>query len=92
MEHLDAVLHRLYSAGLSLNLKQCKFFQESVDYLGHVIRPGKLAVAEKNTKALKTARPPTTQSELRSFLGLCNFTGAYKRVRKNRVATECVAP
>jgi RNase H-like domain found in reverse transcriptase len=29
-------------------------------------------VAEKNTKALKTARPPTTQSELRSFLGLCN--------------------
>ena len=72
MEHLDAVLHRLYSAGLSLNLKKCKFFQESVDYLGHVIRPGKLAVAEKNTKALQTARPPTTQSELRSFLGLCN--------------------
>jgi hypothetical protein len=31
-----------------------------------------LSVAEKNTKALQTAKPPTTQSELRSFLGLCN--------------------
>jgi Reverse transcriptase (RNA-dependent DNA polymerase) len=72
MEHLDAVLHRLCSAGLSLNLKNVSFLQDSIDYLGHVIRPGKLAVAEKNTKALKTARPPTTQSELRSFLGLCN--------------------
>jgi hypothetical protein len=43
-----------------------------VNYLGHVIRPGKLAVAEKNTSALKDAQPPATQSELRSFLGLCN--------------------
>jgi hypothetical protein len=43
-----------------------------VSYLGHVIRQGKLTVAEKNMHALKTAKPPTTQSELRSFLGLCN--------------------
>jgi Reverse transcriptase (RNA-dependent DNA polymerase) len=26
LEHLDAVLHRLYRAGLSLNLKKCYFF------------------------------------------------------------------
>jgi hypothetical protein len=71
LEHLDAVLHRLYRAGLSLNLKNV-FFRDTVSYLGHVIRPGKLTVAEKNTHALKTAKPPTAQSELRSFLGLCN--------------------
>jgi RNase H-like domain found in reverse transcriptase/Reverse transcriptase (RNA-dependent DNA polymerase)/Integrase zinc binding domain/Integrase core domain/Chromo (CHRromatin Organisation MOdifier) domain/Retroviral aspartyl protease len=72
LDHLDAVLQRLYSAGLSLNLKKCYFFKETVSYLGHVIHPGKLSVAEKNTHALRTAKPPTTQSELRSFLGLCN--------------------
>jgi hypothetical protein len=72
LEHPDAVLHRLYRAGLSLNLKQCYFFHDTVSYLGHVMRPGKLTVAEKNTHALKTAKPPTTQSELRSFLGFCN--------------------
>jgi Reverse transcriptase (RNA-dependent DNA polymerase) len=60
MEHLDAVLHRLCRAGLSLNLKKCRFFKESVDYLGHVILPGKLAVTNKNTQALKTAKVPMT--------------------------------
>ena len=60
LEHLDAVLGRLYRAGLSLNLKKCHFIQESVSYLGHVVYPGKLAVAAKNTHALRTAKPPKT--------------------------------
>jgi hypothetical protein len=72
MEHLDLVLHRLYRAGLSLNLKKCHFFKKEVSYLGHVIGQGTLSVSGKNTRALKTAKPPTTQTELRSFLGLCN--------------------
>jgi hypothetical protein len=42
------------------------------EYLGHVIRPGQLSVAEKTTAALKDTKHPTTQTELRSFLGLCN--------------------
>jgi Reverse transcriptase (RNA-dependent DNA polymerase) len=50
--HLDAVRHRPYRAGLTLNLKKCHLFKETVDYLGHVIRPGQLSVAEKNTAAL----------------------------------------
>jgi Reverse transcriptase (RNA-dependent DNA polymerase) len=44
--HLDAVLHRLYRAGLTLNLKKCHFFKENVDYLGNVIRPGQLSMTE----------------------------------------------
>jgi hypothetical protein len=71
--HLDAVLDRLYRAGLSLNMKKCFFFRNEVSYLGHVIGPGTLSVAEKNTRALRTAKPPATQTELRSFFGLCNF-------------------
>jgi Reverse transcriptase (RNA-dependent DNA polymerase) len=72
LEHLEAVLHRLYRAGLSLNLKKCHLFRSEVSYLGHVIGPGTLSVSEKNTRALRTAKPPTTQTELRSFLGLFN--------------------
>jgi Reverse transcriptase (RNA-dependent DNA polymerase) len=79
MAHLDAVLHRLYRAGLTLNLKKCNFFKDLVDYLGHVIRPGQLSVLEINTAALKDMAHPTTQTELRSFLGLCNF---YRRFVK----------
>ena len=79
MAHLDAVLHRLYRAGITLDLKKCHFFKETVDYLGQVIRPGHLSVAEKNSAALKVTKHPTTQTELRSFLGLCNV---YRRFVK----------
>jgi hypothetical protein len=70
--HVDEVLTTLGKAGLSLKLKKCHFFKDAVDYLGHVIRPGRLEVAEKNTAALQEAKLPKTQTELKSFLGLCN--------------------
>jgi RNase H-like domain found in reverse transcriptase/Reverse transcriptase (RNA-dependent DNA polymerase) len=79
MAHLDAVLHRPYCAGLTVNLKKCHFFKEIMDYLGHVIRPGQLSVAEKNTATLKNTKHPTTQTELRYFLGLCNVYRRFVR-------------
>jgi hypothetical protein len=79
MAHLDVVLHRLYRAGLTLNLKKCHFFKETVDYVGHVIRPGQLSVAEKNTETLKNAQHQTTQTDLRSFSGICNVYRRFVR-------------
>ena len=38
-----------------------------------MIRPGKLEVDGANTKSLHDARPPTTKTEIHSFLGLCNI-------------------
>jgi Reverse transcriptase (RNA-dependent DNA polymerase) len=67
LSHLDQVLERLYRAGLSLKLPKCHFCKDTVSYLGHVVHPCQLAVAEKNTAALQKALPPTTQTELRSF-------------------------
>jgi Reverse transcriptase (RNA-dependent DNA polymerase) len=74
LKHVKEALNLLGKAGLSLKLKlfKCHFFKEAVDYLGHAIRPGKLAVAEKNTAALRNAPVPKTQTELRSFLGIRN--------------------
>jgi Reverse transcriptase (RNA-dependent DNA polymerase) len=79
LRHQDQVLERLYRAGLSLKLPKCHFCKDTVSYLGHVVRPGQLAVAEKNTAALQKALPPTTQTELRSFLGLCASTAGLSR-------------
>ncbi len=70
--HLREVLELLKQAGITLKLPKCKIFCETVDYLGHVIRPGRLALAGKNTRALQEAEHPQNQTELRSFLGLCN--------------------
>jgi Reverse transcriptase (RNA-dependent DNA polymerase) len=77
LAHIDAVLHRLYRAVLSLNLKKCHFFRSEVIIWAILIGPGTLSVSEKNTRALRTAKPPSTQTELRSFSGLCNV---YRRV------------
>jgi Reverse transcriptase (RNA-dependent DNA polymerase) len=72
LRHVDEALALLREAGLSLKLAKCHFFKDTVDYFGHVIRPGRLGVAENNTDSLKGATLPRTQTELRSFLGLCN--------------------
>jgi hypothetical protein len=72
LKHVNEALNLVGKTGLSLKLIKCHFSKEAVDYLGHVIRPVKLAVAEKNTAALRNTPVPKTQTELRSFLGLCN--------------------
>lgn len=51
--HLDQVLQLLKENGVSLRPSKCHLFQKQVEYLGHVIRPGRVALNEKNTKALK---------------------------------------
>ncbi len=57
---------------MTLKLKKRSFFGQSVNYLGHTIRPGLLEVANRNTDAIQGFKVPTTQTELRSFLGLRN--------------------
>ncbi|CDF33203.1 unnamed protein product [Chondrus crispus] len=61
-------------------LEKCSFFTQEVHYLGHVIRPGTLSIDEVSTRALREIAIPTTQTELRSFLGLCNV---YRRFVPN---------
>lgn len=56
-----------------LKMNKCTLFSNKVEYIGHVILPGKLEVDRAHTASLKQAKPPTTKSELRSFLGLCNI-------------------
>lgn len=80
VDHVREVLAALQGAGLPLNLQKCKLFSAAVDYLGHFIRLGKLAVAEKNTDDLKQCRYPEKQTQLRSFLGMCNV---YRRFVPN---------
>jgi hypothetical protein len=71
LAHVAEVLTILRNDGLSLKRGKCHLFSETVEYLGHVIRPGRLGIAEKTT-ALKTAPLPRAHSELRFFLGIFN--------------------
>ena len=87
-EQVDQVLTLLREAGVKLKLKKCFFFHERVKYLGHVITPGRLSVANtaKATCAVREASFPESITQLRSFLGACNV---YRRFVKDysKIAT-----
>jgi len=69
---LDTVLTLLGKHGVNLKAQKCHLFCNEVEYLGLVVRPGRLSVNEKNLKAITKAVFPKTQTQLRSFFGMCN--------------------
>jgi len=70
--HVDHVLCLLRQAEVALRLPKCRFFRTTVEYLGHEIKPGRLGLMDAHTRALREARFPTTRTQVRSFVGMCN--------------------
>lgn len=65
---------------MTIQLKKCSFFTDTIDYLSHVIAPNKLHVANYTIKSITVLQYPTTVSKLRSFLRLRIF---YRRFVPN---------
>jgi len=80
IRHLREVLLLLEKAGVSLKPSKRHLSQQKVEYLGQVVRPGQLLVNQKNIKSLAQALPLRNQTELKSFLGMCNV---YRRFIKD---------
>src|SRR4051812_32344711 len=72
-EHLRQVLQALRQHKLYGTMTKCKFFKESVEYLGHVISKEGIATDPKKVEIIKTWPKPNNLKELQSFLGLCNY-------------------
>lgn len=79
VHHVEEVLTLLRNSGLTLRLKNCAFFRQTVEYLGHQITPGKLGVLDATTWALRDARCPNPQTQLKSFLRMCNVYQRFAR-------------
>nr|XP_024658736.1 uncharacterized protein K02A2.6-like [Maylandia zebra] len=74
---LKAVLGRLEDYGLRLKQEKCLFFQESVEYLGHIIDAAGLHKSPEKVRAVMEAPAPADVSQLRSFLGMLNYYGRF---------------
>src|SRR4051812_7791041 len=72
-EHLQQVLQALRQQKLYGTMTKCKFFKESVEYLGHVISKEGIATDPKKVEIIKTWPKLNNLKELQSFLGLCNY-------------------
>ena len=70
--HVYRVLHLLRGAGVTLRLPKCLFFRKTMKYFGHEVKPGRLGVKDAHTRALREAHFPTTRTQERSFVGMCN--------------------
>jgi hypothetical protein len=78
-EHLRLVLEKLRSNQLYAKFSKCEFWLTKVAFLGHVISAGGVLVDPDKVKDVLNWMPPTTASEIQSFLGL---TGYYRRFIK----------
>lgn len=74
---LEAVLSRLEDYGLRLKQEKCLFFQESVEYPGHITDAAGLYKSPEKLRAVMEAPAPADVSQLRSFLGMLNYYGCF---------------
>ncbi len=97
-EHLTVlkkVFRRLREVGLTVNKNKCKFFQNSVDFLGFKVSSQGIHKTEEKVEAILNAKSPKSVSEVRSVIGLIQFYARfipnlaeileplYKLLRKN---------
>ena len=75
-EHVEWVLSRLRQCGYYANPDKCEFFQQRVNFLGHVISAQGVAVQQHKVDAVTKWPTPQSVSDVRRFLGL---TGYYRR-------------
>ncbi len=71
--HLASVLEKMSRYRLHCKLVKCEFFQPKVKYLGLIFSQEGIAVDQEKVSGIVRMLPPTTLTELRSFLGMCNF-------------------
>ena len=74
LKNLEQVLQRLQSYGFRLKLTKCRFMRDSVEYLGLVVDDQGLHASTEKIEAVLRAPQPRNVKELRSFLGMMNYS------------------
>ena len=75
-EHLDRlnrILALMAERGVRVAKEKCGFQQCEVSYLGHMIEKNGLHPLKNKVEVIVNAPAPTNTTELKSFLGMCQF-------------------
>ena len=71
--HLKNIFLVLEKANLKLKLSKCKFLQQSVNYLGHIISGNGIQPDPAKIEKIANYKRPIKVRELQSFLGLASY-------------------
>ncbi|GFO01889.1 transposon ty3-g Gag-Pol polyprotein, partial [Plakobranchus ocellatus] len=74
---LTETLNRLHQRGAKLNKDKCLFGVNQLTFLGHTFGEHGIFPEPQKVKAITNTAPPTSVSELRSFLGMTQFVSRY---------------
>ncbi|KAK1651136.1 hypothetical protein QYE76_068941 [Lolium multiflorum] len=72
-QHLEMVLETLREHQLYAKFSKCEFWLKEVGFLGHILSAGGIAVDPSKIKTVAEWKAPTTQTEVRAFLGLAGY-------------------
>jgi len=78
--HIQAVMDRLRSLGLTVKPCKCQLAMRECTYLGHIIGNGEVKPERSKLQAIAQFLLPTTKRKVRSFLGLMGY---YRRFIPN---------
>ncbi|CAI7867880.1 unnamed protein product [Closterium sp. NIES-53] len=70
---LEAVFRNLDEHMLLTKGSKCEFFQDTLEFLGHVISEAGVEIDPKKLDTVNAWHPPTNITELQSFLGFVNY-------------------
>ncbi|MES9880447.1 MAG: RNase H-like domain-containing protein [Sedimenticola sp.] len=74
---LRNVLQRLRDKNLTLNRDKCDFCKTSLTYMGHTLTGEGLMPQNSKIEAVLNTKPPKNVKEVKSFLGLVNFSAKF---------------
>ena len=73
LKELKEVFRHLPEAGLKVNAKKSFFARGELEYLGYWITRDGIQPMPKKVSAIMNITEPTTQKQLRSFIGMVNY-------------------
>ncbi|GFU89526.1 retrovirus-related Pol polyprotein from transposon 297 [Trichonephila clavipes] len=77
LKHVEMVLQRIKRAKLTIKPSKCKFAQQNVKFLGHIVGQGFRTPSEIKVQAVLEFPTPRTKTQIRAFLGLAGYYQKY---------------
>jgi len=72
-----AVLERLRTHGLTINLSKCEFSKTSIDFFGLHFTDQGMKIDSKKADAILSMARPQSKAEVQSILGMLNFSARF---------------